>query len=50
MKLKCNRCEYEWDYKGSGYMYTSCPRCRTNVRIGDRNVRERNKNNKATND
>jgi len=40
-KLKCKRCGYEWEYNGTGYMYTSCPRCRTNVKlIGDRNERE----------
>ena len=35
MKLKCpnNVCNYEWNYKGKAKFYTSCPRCRFNVKI-----------------
>jgi len=48
MKLECKRCGYKWEYKGTGYMYTSCPRCRTNVKLnGDRNEREGKNKDKA---
>ena len=35
MKLKCpnKKCEYEWEYKGESKFYTSCPRCKFNVKI-----------------
>jgi Zn finger protein HypA/HybF involved in hydrogenase expression len=39
MKLKCNRCKKEWEYKGKitpnkEYpQYTSCPRCKSSVKI-----------------
>lgn len=33
MKLKCKRCNYEWDYKGNSEWYTSCPKCRTTIRV-----------------
>jgi len=35
MILKCTnkKCEYEWNYKGKSTFYTSCPRCRANVKI-----------------
>jgi len=43
MKLKCKRCNKEWVYNGeikpsSKYpQYTSCPRCKTSVKIvGDK--------------
>ena len=38
MKLMCKRCEREWDYSGEikpkNYpQYTSCPRCKTSIKI-----------------
>jgi len=33
MKLKCQRCGYEWNYKGKSKWYTSCPKCKTSVKI-----------------
>ena len=32
MKLKCRRCGYAWEYGGKAPFYTSCPRCKTNVK------------------
>lgn len=34
-KLRCPRqsCRHEWTYKGKGTWYTSCPRCRTSVKV-----------------
>jgi Zn finger protein HypA/HybF involved in hydrogenase expression len=31
--LKCNKCDYEWLYKGHAIYYLSCPRCRTNIKV-----------------
>src|SRR5487761_635212 len=31
--LYCKRCAYFWDYKGKSQWYTSCPRCKTTVRV-----------------
>ena len=33
--MKCKRCGYRWDYKGNSNYYTSCPRCRANIKVGD---------------
>lgn len=33
MKLKCKRCEYEWDYKGKRRFYATCPDCHTLVKL-----------------
>jgi len=38
IKLRCKRCEKEWDYNGEitpkEYpQYTSCPRCKTSIKI-----------------
>lgn len=35
MNLKCQRCDYEWDYKGSREYYATCPNCKSSVRIDD---------------
>lgn len=31
--MMCNNCKYEWNYKGKAEYYTSCPKCRWNVKI-----------------
>ncbi|AIF83942.1 hypothetical protein NTE_01883 [Candidatus Nitrososphaera evergladensis SR1] len=31
-RLTCGKCAYEWLYKGRSPFWTSCPRCRTNVK------------------
>ena len=37
-----------WDYKGKAPFYTSCPRCKTNVKTnGEENGEKGNKDNKA---
>jgi Zn finger protein HypA/HybF involved in hydrogenase expression len=33
VKLKCQRCGHEWEYKGKRKYYTSCPDCKTSVKI-----------------
>jgi uncharacterized paraquat-inducible protein A len=38
-KIKCNECEYEWDYKGISVKYAQCPKCRKNVLL-DKNKKE----------
>jgi hypothetical protein len=32
-KIKCNKCGYEWDYKGICERYACCPRCRKYVKF-----------------
>ena len=34
MELKCQRCGYIWNYKGNKSWFTSCPECKTSVKIG----------------
>lgn len=33
MKLKCNNCKREWEYKGKATYYASCPNCLYKVKI-----------------
>ncbi len=33
MKVKCKRCEIEWNYKGKKTWYVTCPNCYTKVNI-----------------
>jgi hypothetical protein len=33
MKLKCQRCKHEWNYRGKNLWVTSCPRCHTSVSV-----------------
>lgn len=39
MKLKCQRCKFEWNYSGQKKInkdypiYVACPRCRTSVKL-----------------
>lgn len=35
IKLKCKKCGRLWDYKGEKKFYTSCPDCKTSVKIED---------------
>jgi hypothetical protein len=44
MKLKCFRCKMVWEYNGKIVpmdfpQYTSCPRCKTSVKIQNENVK-----------
>jgi Zn finger protein HypA/HybF involved in hydrogenase expression len=42
MKLKCKKCKLEWEYTGKKKpaktysVFTSCPRCKSNVKLEDR--------------
>jgi len=31
--LKCNKCGWEWVYRGKRTFYTNCPNCYRKVRI-----------------
>ena len=33
MKTKCNKCHYEWDYKGESEYFVTCPRCLSKVDV-----------------
>ena len=35
VKLKCQRCGREWEYTGDKKFYTSCPDCKTSVKINE---------------
>lgn len=44
VKLKCPRpkCGYEWEYNGNAGWYTSCPKCRTSVRVNQESSQTEN--------
>jgi len=31
--MKCDKCNYEWKYKGKMTHYATCPNCRHSVKI-----------------
>jgi len=33
VELKCQRCGYQWDYKGESEWYASCARCKSSINI-----------------
>lgn len=33
VKVICNNCEHEWNYKGSSRFYITCPRCYSKINI-----------------
>jgi tRNA(Ile2) C34 agmatinyltransferase TiaS len=33
MKLKCQRCGNEWEYKGKNEYYAPCSKCKTSVSL-----------------
>jgi len=33
LKVKCEKCGYEWDYKGDSEWYVTCPRCKTSINV-----------------
>lgn len=33
IRLRCKKCKREWEYKGTKKYYTSCPDCKTSVKI-----------------
>jgi late competence protein required for DNA uptake (superfamily II DNA/RNA helicase) len=37
-KLKCQRCEHEWTYKGSNPYICTCPYCRTTVTVNKKKI------------
>ncbi|MEK6883398.1 MAG: hypothetical protein AABY22_27470 [Nanoarchaeota archaeon] len=42
MILNCpnKKCNYSWDYNGDAPYYTSCPRCKSSVRVNQNNNKE----------
>ena len=40
MKLKCQRCSYEWDYKGENEWVAYCPHCSIKVTIRKNKIEE----------
>jgi len=43
MKIKCNHCKYEWEYKGESKYYVTCPNCLYKVNIKKEVKNDRNK-------
>lgn len=33
MKIKCEKCSHQWDYKGKSLFYVTCPRCYRKINI-----------------
>ena len=33
MKIKCKKCEHEWEYKGKSKFYVTCPHCYNKINI-----------------
>jgi hypothetical protein len=39
-KLKCQKCEYIWNYKGNARFYATCPCCLSKVNIKNQEVKD----------
>ena len=39
IKLKCPKCENEWEYKGDSY-WPTCTKCQSKFKISDREVED----------
>lgn len=35
MKVQCDKCGYEWDYKGLSTYYATCPMCIRKVKLNN---------------
>lgn len=33
VELKCQKCKRQWDYKGQGEYYATCPNCKSSVKV-----------------
>ena len=33
MKVRCKKCEHEWEYKGHSKYYVTCPECYNKINI-----------------
>ncbi len=42
MLLNCKRCG-EWDYKGKQEFYATCPKCKSSVRVKEKQKEEQEK-------
>ena len=41
VRVKCQRCGYEWTYKGKSKWYACCPMCRTSVNLKKRRIKNK---------
>lgn len=39
-KLRCQNCEYEWEYNGKADYYATCPRCKSSVSVKNQKIDE----------
>ena len=46
VNLICQRCSYNWSYRGKNQYVTSCPKCKTSVMINNNNKVKEKENNK----
>jgi ribosomal protein S27E len=38
IKVKCDKCGYQWIYKGRSKIYVTCPQCHKNVNLQKLNL------------
>jgi predicted nucleic acid-binding Zn-ribbon protein len=43
IKLRCNKCGYEWTYKGKSKIYATCPQCHRNIMLYNKEESETTK-------
>ena len=37
MKIKCKKCNHEWEYKGKSKFYVTCPQCYVKINLNKSN-------------
>jgi len=35
VKVRCSKCGYVWDYRGTNTYWATCPRCLRKVKLGE---------------
>jgi hypothetical protein len=42
-KIKCNKCNHSWEYKGKSDYYVTCPSCYTKINISKQKINKTKK-------
>ena len=43
MKIKCKKCNHEWEYKGKSNYYVTCPHCYNKIRKDGKDTKKKSK-------
>jgi len=38
IKMKCKKCNHEWEYNGKSELYVTCPHCYRKIKVIDNSI------------